>query len=148
MINLSILSLDNRVLVKSSVLGYEGDFKECVVVGVDKDTIKVRYPKTDVDYVCKKDQVEAIPLTDTFILSLGFSKRNMKDVNGDVINDLTLCKTINSSLWFILSLKKRDGVEYFLEIKECNDTIGSGFVKSMHQLQNLVKFITDERCKI
>lgn len=149
MINFNLLSLGNRILVKSEVLGFgTKDLRECIVTGLGEELVEVQYPGTGAEYMCKPNQVESIPLTDMLITNLGFTKRNMKDPSGNVIDDMTLCNTVDSSLWFILSLRKTKENTYFLDVKECNETIGTGFVKTLHQFQNQVKFITDDRCKI
>lgn len=148
MINFNTLSLNNRVLVDNRITGSE-DLEECTVVGLTENLVEVKHEKTGIVYKCKKDQVEHILLSLPVVVSLGFTERKMKDSAGNLIDDWTLCKEINSDLWYLLSIKKINDFNFFLEIKENGTTtVGSGFAKSLHQLQNLVKFITDQRCEI
>lgn len=146
--NFNQFKIGNRVLIDERLLDQDL-MEEGFVTGITSFTLTVKHRGTFIEYKCNPLQIYPIVLNNGILTSLGFSERNLTDSNGNKINDKVLITNeIRPGLWYLLSIVEKNK-KYFLSIYENGkELIGSGYVDSLHKLQNLVSDITEERLEI
>lgn len=143
------LCLGNRVLIDGRVFGAPG-LEEGVITGIKGDEVEVIHSTTRKSYRCMRNQIEAIELDNMILTSLGFTERSMTDSRGATIKDKIKSTEPKEEgdVWYLISIQETKR-GFFMTIKENGmDILGSGFPKTLHQLQNMVRFITDEKYEI
>lgn len=147
--NFNTLCLGNRILIDGRVFGAPG-LEEGVITRIKGDEVEVIHSTTRKSYRCMRNQIEAIELDNMILTSLGFTERSMTDSRGATIKDKIKSTEPkeDGDVWYLISIQETKR-GFFMTIKENGmDILGSGFPKTLHQLQNMVRFITDGKYEI
>ena len=147
--NFNTLCLGNRVFIDGRVFEAPG-LEEGVITSIKGDEVEVIHRTTRKSYKCMRNQIEAIELDNMILTSLGFTERSMTDSKGATIKDKIKSTEPKEEedVWYLISIQETKR-GFFMTIKENGmDVLGSGFPKTLHQLQNMVRFITDEKYEI
>lgn len=145
--NFNQFRLGNRVLIDERLLGTdmmeEGFIKE--ISGLQ---LKIKHRKSFIDYDCNSSQVYPIELTDGVLVSLGFTNRSLVDSTGTKIEDKVCTTDQIENSWYLLSIIEKADKKFLTVYENGKDVIGSGFVNTLHKLQNLVFDITDGKVQL
>lgn len=147
--NFSTLCLGNRVLVSGEVLDVPG-YEEGVISGITKEEVDIIHRPTGKTYKCKLDQIETIGLDNMILTSLGFTERVLTDSRGITTEDKIKSSEPKNpgDIWYLISLKETKR-GFFLSVLENGiEVLGTGYPKTLNQLQNMVRHITDEKYEI
>ena len=144
MIKTSELKLNNTVFVDEKITNTKEIFRG-TVIEIKKDTVKVEVTIDGeiMELVCDQSKIYPIPLFISELINLGFTQRSLNTAL-ETRNDLVKSIETKDGNWYLLEL-----TESFLTIKFNGvETLGSGKVTSLHQLQNLIDQVTDGKIKI
>ena len=147
--NFSRICLGNRVLIDERVLGTP-ELEEGIVREIKDDELVVYHKGLNKEFRCKKSQVEFIDLDLMILTSLGFTERSMTNSDGTIIKDRVKSTEPENenSPWYLLSIRENKRGLFLVILENGVDVIGSGYPKTLHGLQNMVKFITDGKYEI
>lgn len=141
MINTGELELGNTVYVDEKLTSTENNLRG-TVIGIEADKVKVRVKDTEL--TCLFSKIYPIPLFRSELINLGFVPRSIKTASEEK-QDLVLSIETDRT-WYLLEITE---VDSFLTVKKEGRIVeGSGIVKTLHQLQNMVNQITRGIIKI
>lgn len=141
MINTGELELGNTVYVDEKLTSTENNLRG-TVIGIEADKVKVRVKDTEL--TCLFSQIYPVPLFRSEFINLGFVPRSIKTASEEK-QDLVLSIETDRT-WYLLEITE---VDSFLTVKKEGRIVeGSGIVKTLHQLQNMVNQITRGIIKI
>jgi hypothetical protein len=147
--NFNLISLGNRVLVDERVIGTT-ELEEVIVREIKKDGLVVYHKGLNKEFPCNLSQIEPIKLDLMILTSLGFTERSIMNSSGKFIKDRVKSTepTGEGEPWYLLSIEEREKGLFLTVYENGVEVIGSGYPRTLHGLQNMVKSITNEKLEI